>query len=413
MESAPRSSNTPTILQLILGLVTLGLSLVTTLAMVILAVAGAQAQLGTTKTVYYAAWLCLAFGLSAIPSIVFSIGRLSHAAESPLQNDRGFLSASLSLIILVPLGLLTTLPAFNPPSSVFMVFANSLFVVLPAWWLVELGRRKLPRITRQKQWGLFNFGAFVSVPVIILIEVILLILGAGVLVAFLKRIPEYTALLNSFQNLMVMNMDSLPLIVEQFKPLLQNPGVIASLFAAIALVVPLVEELLKPLALWLFVKRRWSPAEGFIAGMVSGAAFSIVESLFAMTAVAGESWLALAGARVGTTLLHITTAGLSGWALTSTWQDGKIRRVVLTYLLVVFVHGLWNASAILVGISQMDGLLPMPSTPVLSYIAIAVMGLLILALISLLVLINRHLRRQNSSPLPPPVLPPLPQGALE
>lgn len=413
MESAPRSSNTSTILQLILGLITLGLSFVTALALVIVAVAGAQAQLGTTKTVYYAAWLCLAFGLSAIPSIFFSIRRLSRAVETSQLRDRGFMAASLSLLILIPVALLTTLPAFNPPSSVFMVFANILFVALPAWWIVELGRRKLPRITRQKLWGLFNFGAFVSVPFIILIEVILFIIGTGVLVAFLKRIPEYATLLNSLQNLMLMNMDSLPLIVDQFKPLLQNPGVIATLFVAIALVVPLIEELLKPLALWLFVKRRWSPAEGLIAGMVSGAAFSIVESLFAMTTVAGESWLALAGARMGTTLLHITTAGLSGWALTATWQDGKLRRAILTYLFVVFIHGLWNASAITVAFSQMNDLLPVTSTPVLASIAIAIMGLLILTLISLLFMLNRNLRRQTPAPLPPPVLPPLPQGVPE
>lgn len=413
MDSAPRSSNTPTILQLVLGLITLGLSFITALALVIVAIAGAQAQLGTTKTVYYAALLCLAFGLSAIPSIAYSIRRLSRAAEPPRLSDHGFMTASLSLITLAPLAWLITLPGLNTPSSLFMVIANIMFVVIPAWWIVELGRRKLPPITRQKQWGLFNFGASVSVPVIILIEVILFILGAVVLVAFLKRAPEYAALLNSLQNLMFMSTDTLPLIVEQLKPLLQNPGVIASIFAAIALVVPLVEELFKPLALWLFVKRRWSPAEGFIAGMVSGAAFSIVESLFAMTSVSGESWLALAGARVGTTLLHITTAGLSGWALTSTWQDGKLRRVIYTYLLVVFIHGLWNASAITVGFSQMNDLLPITSTPVLSAIAIGVMGLLVLVLISLLVLANRQLRHQNSSPLPPPVLPPLPQRAQE
>ncbi len=413
MESAPRPSNTPSILQLILGLLTFGTSIIGALALAIIGSASGQLDLGSNKTVQYAAWLCFAFGVPAIPSIVYAIRRLSGHEEKAQTRKGTILSASVAMALLIIPAWLVTLPAFTPAPAWFMAIANILFIAVPAWWVVELGSFRLPPINRQKQWGLFNFATFISIPVIVAIEGLLLILGAVFLYLWLSQTPEYVALVDSLKNLMYVNTDALPLIIDQFASLLQSPGIIAVIFFGIALAIPLIEELLKPLALWFFVRRQWTPAQGFVTGMISGAAFSIVESLTAMAAVGGDSWLALAGARAATTLLHITTAGLSGWALTSTWRDGKIRRVGLTYLLVVFIHGTWNACAIAVGISQMTNVLPVPVPSAWASVAMGVMAALVVLLVLLLFLVNRTLRRQDPALPPPPLVPPLPQQSAE
>jgi hypothetical protein len=67
----------------------------------------------------------------------------------------------------------------------------------------------------------------------------------------------------------------------------------------------------------------------------------------------GSTWLYTAVARIGTGLLHMFTAGMSGWALASSWQDKKYIRITLVYTGVVLLHGCWNLFALLMGLSSL------------------------------------------------------------
>lgn len=290
-----------------------------------------------------------------------------------------------------------------------MALSNVLFVAIPAWWFIELGNLRLPKISGQKTWGLLNFSAFVSMPVIVFIEGLVLIIGATGIIVWLSNRQEYATLADQLKNLMYINLDSAKLLLDQYGSLMQEPGVIAILVLVIALIVPLVEELLKPLAIWFFIKRQWSPREGFIAGMICGGAFAIVESLIALASADSGSWLVLVAARSGTALLHIVTAGLSGWALTSSWLDGKYLRVGIAYLVAVFLHGAWNFLAITVGISSIAGDNSLSFLRWLSPAAPWIMAGLAVVLIGLLILINTSLRRQQTSMTPPQLLPPMPE----
>jgi hypothetical protein len=407
VEAPARTSNAPSILQLVLGILSLGLALLSTLGLALLAAASQQMDGSMVRTVRYTAWISLMLAALTVPSIIFAIRRLSHREEKT-QTAPTFLIASLLMISLIPLGWLATRPAFEQIPAALWACFNLLFVAVPAWWFIELGNLGLLRFSRQRKWGLLNFSVFVSMPVSILVEVIGLLIGAALLIAWLLQDPRYAALANQAQNLMYVNPESFPLILDQLQPLMQNPGVIAAAMVAIAVAVPLIEELLKPLALWFFVKKHWSPREGFIAGLLCGAAFAVVESLTAL-ASSGTSSMALVVARSGTGLLHITTAGLFGWALTSSWRDGKALRAGGVYLLNVLMHGMWNFLAVSTGIGALAG----ESSPAffasLAPIAPWIMGGLVLLFLALIVLMNRHLKLTDTAALPPQLPPPLEQ----
>ncbi len=409
MESPAPSSKTPSIFQLVLGILSFGLSVFGALGMVVISLAARQIGDTEVQTFRYMALICLAIGISTIPSSIFAIRRLSQKPGKANTKINGFLVASICLAGLAPLALLIKLPVFIPAPAWLMALANVLFVAIPAWWIVELGSLRLPQISRQRIWGLLNFSAFISMPVIILVEGLLLVIGATGLMVWLSNKQEYATLIDQLKNLMYINLDSVKLMLDQYGSIMQEPGVIAMVVLVIALIVPLVEELLKPLAIWFFIKRQWFPREGFIAGMICGGAFAVIESLIALASADSGSWLVLVAARSGTALLHIVTAGLSGWALTSSWLDGKYLRVGITYLATVVLHGAWNFLAITVGVGSFAGDSSLHFLRWLSPAAPWIMACLAVVSIVILLKINTNLRRQQASMTPPQLLPPLPE----
>ncbi len=125
---------------------------------------------------------------------------------------------------------------------------------------------------------------------------------------------------------------------------------IAAVAGYIAVAVPLIEELFKPLAVWIFASKIESPAQGFVMGLLSGAAFALIESLNAGGASA-ESWAVIVSVRAGTSLLHITTSGLVGWGIASAFRERRILRLFAAYFSAVLIHGIWNLCAMGAGFS--------------------------------------------------------------
>ena len=126
-------------------------------------------------------------------------------------------------------------------------------------------------------------------------------------------------------------------------------------------------------------------------GAVAGAGFALPETLFNLAGSAANSqWLALATGRVGTGLLHICTAALTGMAIASVWRSGKVHLLALAYTLSVALHGLWNALTITSGLA---GFLMNEQDARLVAVA-ATIGLVILAAayIDILYVLNRSTR---------------------
>ena len=106
-------------------------------------------------------------------------------------------------------------------------------------------------------------------------------------------------------------------------------------------------------------------------------------------------------ARLGTTLVHILTAGLTGWALILAWREGRYIRLGLTYLTAVAIHALWNGLVIL---SVVPEILP-PDTSYphallnIGIIAPLGFGFLILGCFALLLGANSAMRRAIIPPV--------------
>jgi len=345
--------------------------------------------------------------LLTIPSLVSSIRFLTGRPTRPPVR-RKLLFASLALL-LVPLLILLGSRLPPDPSNSWLSAIISVFTVLiPIWWFLEIGRYRLSVGSVQRQWGLSTFSFFITLPVIILVEIIVLGIGLIFAALWLVQQPEFAPILSQVGSLSGFDPSMLEDLAANLAPLLTRPQVIAALLAAVVLVVPMLEELLKPLALWLLHKRGLTPAEGFAAGLICGAAFALLESLLSVSAVMSGDWLYTVTGRLGTGLLHIFTAGLNGWALASTWRDGRHLRVGLTYILTVLIHGAWNFFAVMMGLNTITEL------PISAFSALGIsaswvlLGLALFMLIALF-LFNLRLRRAAT----PPPLPAVEQVGLE
>jgi RsiW-degrading membrane proteinase PrsW (M82 family) len=188
------------------------------------------------------------------------------------------------------------------------------------------------------------------------------------------------------------------LLLRSLAPYLARPAVIYIALVYIAGIVPLIEEVLKPLGVWLLVGRALSPAAGFAAGALSGAGYALFESL-ALAAGGGEEWAFQAFVRSGTGLVHIATAGLTGYALALAWRENRYIRLGVAYLLSVTLHSLWNGLTVIYSYSalleQTGSAEAMPLVTRIGIAAPFAITYLALTCFVFLLLANRLLRRPD------------------
>lgn len=140
----------------------------------------------------------------------------------------------------------------------------------------------------------------------------------------------------------------------------QNPAVYGFIFIVAAVVAPLVEETVKPLAVALYIGRVRSAAEAFIMGMAAGIGFNLVETV-GYIGSGYHSWIDVALERTGTGLLHGFGAAMValGWYYLTHTKDKRFLKAFACWLYAVLQHAIWNGSATLV-------LLPAPLGPTLA-----------------------------------------------
>ena len=390
-----------TILQLIVSGLGLALSLLgaALLALVgLVAVMSENPEMPEIGPVFTLAWVCGLAALLAIPSVYFSIRRMmrSPVVVLPLRRFNGFRTAAV-MILLWPLVL--ALGSMLSTSSLAWLFLPPLQILaigLPIWFLVELVRRGLPTGSRQRGWGIFNASMFLMTPAAVVIELVLFVALA---VAFAVWVSGQPALLEELEQLGILlsNGPNNPeAILEAVQPYLQNPLVIVTILGLLGGVTPLLEELIKPVALWVLAGRRLTPAEGFVGGALCGAAFALIESLMSLGSATGPEWAGLAVGRAGTGLLHIGTTALVGWGLASAWTEGKYLRLGLAFLGASAYHGLWNALSLLPAFAAVLDPAPQDLAVIVSIARFgpAMLVILSVCMLLLLVLFNRRLREQ-------------------
>ena len=262
-----------------------------------------------------------------------------------------------SLVIWPLLVLFGWLISGNQTLSIWLLgLINVLIAGIPVLWIYHAAQRKLQGGSQIRKWRIFGFSLTVLPTVILVVELIailgLLIMG-GLFFAFqFSTTPGLEQELTQFFDSIMSQTADPDALLAQVEPYLRQPAVIFVILAIFAGIMPLIEELLKPLALWTLAGRKISPQEGFVGGLLCGAGFALMENiLYFSTMVTAEDWLLLAVGRAGTGVLHMLASGLAGWGLARAWRDGKWGFLIVTTLTSVILHGLWNALALLSGIA--------------------------------------------------------------
>lgn len=215
-------------------------------------------------------------------------------------------------------------------------------ISLPLWFFYQIGRRGLSVGSRQRTWGVFAASFVLGPLLMILLEFIALLIMISVIALSFGQQPELRALLERI----VVSPPSPNMLVELMLPYIKKPFTVFGVLAFGAMIIPLIEEIFKPMGLWLLINRRLTVGQGLAAGLLGGTAYALIESLL-NTAGAGEQWLPVVGARIGTGLLHIVTTGLMGWAMVRAWNEQGYIELGLAYFSAVTLHLLWNGFTLL------------------------------------------------------------------
>lgn len=349
------------------------------------------------------AWINLAAAGVCIPGIVLAVREL-YGEPLRLRPVNGFRLASLALVVWALL-----VAVFNyietSAAAIYLLPPLILLVTtLPLWWYVEYARRGLPDRQPSRLWGLAGFSSAVTMPLVLVVSALVLVVVFILVGVGISADPALQVQLERFMLQMQspnMDSDTLALMANQW---MQNPLVIAGVLAVIAGILPLVEELFKTLAVWLYAGDRLTAAEGFMAGLMCGGSFALWENLSVMSSVGDGSGTMTLLVRVGTGLLHITTAGLVGWGIASAVQNKRgLPRLAGAYVVSGLLHCTWNAASVFVGVG--GTLMPTPealfSANWVTTAAFGVLGLLFVVNLTILTVMNRRLRPAAERPAPP------------
>ena len=128
----------------------------------------------------------------------------------------------------------------------------------------------------------------------------------------------------------------------------QSSNTVGLLFITVAIIGPLVEETVKPLAVIILIGRMRSAAETFVLGLACGIGFDLIETSGYISSSAGD-WLNIALGRTGSGLLHGMGAAMValGWYYLTHPGKNRVPKALGCWLYAVVQHAIWNSTAFL------------------------------------------------------------------
>ncbi|MEW6716947.1 MAG: PrsW family glutamic-type intramembrane protease [Chloroflexota bacterium] len=326
------------------------------------------------------------------------VGR--RLAERPIQKPviwlQGLTHPVLLLVLLVMVLLLGQWVASqeNVIQIILLPPLHVLAVGLPLLWFLRAGLHRLPKSGLQRQWGAFTAGLVLTPTVTFLLEMSMLLVIGLVVVMSVAFNPEWSILLDNLVR-RLSHAPSPQVVLNILAPLFVRPGVVFTVFVVSAVLIPMIEEVFKPMGVWLLIKNSLTPTEGFVVGALSGVGYTFAESL--AMATLPEQWLGAVVARMGTGLLHMLTAGLMGWGLARSWREGNYYRLGWMYFGVVMLHAVWNVLSVSSAFVPVYEAVPSPGKWVQQLSTISPLALVLLSVgcLTLLLLINRRLRPRH------------------
>jgi hypothetical protein len=125
-----------------------------------------------------------------------------------------------------------------------------------------------------------------------------------------------------------------------------QPPLVAGRLFYLGLIVPLLEEAVKTLALAFIDPRRTRLSDAVLWGMGAGAGFGIVENLLNAATSAGL-WAAVMLLRAGATVVHVANGATMGRGWYAARAERRWGSLFGAYVVSVVYHALWNGTAIL------------------------------------------------------------------
>ena len=229
--------------------------------------------------------------------------------------------------------------------------------VLPVLIIVLIVRRLGPATTPIRSWGHFTVGLTGMPALALTLEAALLLPLLILLGMYLVSTPDGRELFALLDPGSSMDSEAATEFAIRF---LQSPLALAGVYGYLALAIPAIEELVKTMAVWPFLRRGLSPAEAFLGGALGGAGYALFEALFLTQP--GEVWLITTVARAGATLLHVFTAALASWGLLEGVRRRRFWVTLAAFAVAISMHGLWNLMAVTIGISSVPVDAGIPAT---------------------------------------------------
>lgn len=391
------STNLENILLLLLSSIGVLLSIGTAGSIFILYLA--MPMTGSQSSIAFGEWGMVSVGVIAVcglPGIYWSVRRLR--GSPPIMTKKPS-PKWYWLVLILPASLGLGYLAFSQGVMPHLIgpMANILAALGTVGFALLLARSVSPSVSFRRLWGQFLTGLYAVPPFAIALELLALIPTIILLAISLWDSPIGEMFSESLLNPSGNSFNS---SLELDPSLILQPGVLLIILAYAAVIVPIIEETLKTMAIWPLLSRRLSPGEAFLSGALAGAGYALFEALFLTQP--GIDWVQVAFARGGATLIHTATAAISSWGLAEGFIHKRWNRLAIAYLFAIGIHGLWNASAILTAVLTLNGeslsdwLFP-NAVNLLQFLTPLLLVTLSILAIAAILFFGRHLQKAETS----------------
>ena len=345
--------------------------------------------------------ILLTIGAALIPFAVLKIKSIAFTAGDPVVRSPAFgFYSSIIVPVLLALWAAVLLIGYliidkGMLSTLIMPFLAILGVILPIFIYISIARDKTEPLERSRGWGALSSGMTIAPILGTTLEFGILTIAVAFIVIV---IMQDSSLMNDLQitaTRLSSGQDNPEILNNMLVTFIRRPVNQFLIFSIISGLIPIIEEVVKQIPLWLLSWRKLTPRIGFIIGALGGAGFALTESLMTTSTLVGsKQWLFLIFGRAGAGLMHVITGALGGWGLASAIQGRSYTKAVLAYITSIIIHGTWNAIATWEGIARLLGSSAYSSFYFsgASLIPMVLMGILFLAMLIILIFNKKILR---------------------
>ncbi|HMD80604.1 MAG TPA: PrsW family glutamic-type intramembrane protease, partial [Anaerolineales bacterium] len=226
----------------------------------------------------------LAFGFEGVLLLIAAFISLQKFLNKPSveQNTVLWLSKKQIAVCLITAGIAILLGSqisnLDSVNWIFLPLLTIPAVVLPLWLLLGLSVRKLPIGSRWQTWNVLGLGMTLGPLILITLEAAVIIIGFIGVIVYIVTQPELIREVERLSNEIVLRRPNSEEAMDLIAPYLTRPGVIVGALLYFALIIPAIEEIFKPIGVWLLTSKLESPAQGFALGALSGAGFALAET---------------------------------------------------------------------------------------------------------------------------------------